>query len=88
MTKNDLIDIVAKNTKQSVKQTKLTINAFLSEVENSLKKGNKVGIIGFGAFDTIKRKARNAQNPKTGAKVKVPAKTTVRYKAGANLQNL
>jgi DNA-binding protein HU-beta len=60
----------------------------LSEVESAIKKGDKVGIIGFWAFDTIKRKARNAQNPKTGAKVKVPEKTTVRYKAGSNLQGL
>jgi nucleoid DNA-binding protein len=47
MTKNDLIDIVAKSTKQSVTQTKLTINTFLSEVESAIKKGDKVGIIGF-----------------------------------------
>lgn len=88
MTKNQLIENAARSTGQSVLQTKKTVNAFIKEVEASIRKGDSVGIIGFGTFDTIKRKARTAQNPKTGEKVQVPAKTTVRYRAGSNLKAL
>ena len=88
MTKNQLIEKVARDTGHTVKTSKEVINAFIEEVESGIKKGDSIGLIGFGVFDTIKRKARTAQNPKTGEKVKVPAKTTVRFRAGSNLQTL
>lgn len=88
MTKNQLIEKVAKETGTTLKCSKEVINAFINEVEGEIRRGESVGLIGFGVFDTINRKARTAQNPKTGEKVKVPAKTTVRFRAGSNLQTI
>jgi len=51
-----------------------------------LKKGDKAAFIGFGTFSTSERKARDGRNPATGATIKIPAKTLVKFKAGKALE--
>jgi len=69
-------------------QAKKALDSFLNNVEKTLKKGGKVTLIGFGTFSTQTRKAREGRNPATGAKIKIPAKTVVKFKPGAKLQKL
>ena len=55
--------------------------------EKSLKKKQEVRLVGFGTFSTSKRKAGKGRNPRTGEEIKIPASTTVRFKAGKGLKD-
>ena len=84
MNKTQLVEAVAKETKLTKKDTEATVNAFIKVVEKELsKKNGKVQLIGFGTFETRKRKARTGRNPqKPGETVKIPASSAPVFKAG------
>ena len=88
MNKTQLIEAMAADAGISKAQAKKALESFLNNVEKTMKKGGKVTLIGFGTFSTVTRKAREGRNPATGAKIKIPAKTVVKFKPGSNLQNL
>lgn len=67
--------------------TAKALDAFLSTVTLSLKKGNDVRLVGFGTFSVAKRAATTGHNPRTGAKIKIPARKQAKFKAGKALQN-
>ncbi len=50
-----------------------------------MEKGNKLQLIGFGTFSTVKRDTRTCRNPQTGKSMKLPAKTVVKFKVDQNL---
>ena len=62
------------------------LDGFEKGVTNSLKRGKKVTLVGFGTFDARKRAARTGRNPQTGATVKIPARNVVVFKAGSKLK--
>jgi DNA-binding protein HU-beta len=86
MTKAALIDIIAKKSKISKKASGIALNSFIDAITVALKKGDKVTLVGFGTFSVVKRKARLAKNPRTGATIKVPAKKAPKFKAGRELK--
>ncbi len=86
MNKTQLIEAMAADAGISKAQAKKALESFLDNVAKTLKKGGKVTLIGFGTFSTVTRKAREGRNPATGAKIKIPAKTVVKFKAGSELQ--
>ncbi len=86
MNKTELIDAIAKETKLSKKDSTAALNAFVDVVTKELKKKGKVQLVGFGTFETTKRAARTGKNPQTGAAIKIPASTAVRFKSGAVLK--
>jgi DNA-binding protein HU-beta len=86
MNKTQLIEAMAADAGISKAQAKKALESFMNNVEKTLKKGGKVTLIGFGTFSTVTRKAREGRNPATGAKIKIPAKTVVKFKAGSDLQ--
>ena len=57
----------------------------LSEIQGSLKKGNRVSLVGFGSWSVSMRAARDGRNPQTGATIKIKAKNVVKFKAGSDL---
>jgi len=63
----------------------MAVEAFFSSVEKALTKGDKVSIVGFGAWSVADKEAREARNPRTGEVIKVPAKKVVKFKAGTEL---
>jgi len=85
MNKADLVEMVAKDMKSSKAAAERAVNAVLTGIGKGLKKDKKVQLIGFGTFDVRKRKARMGRNPQTGAKIKIPAKKAVGFKAGKAL---
>lgn len=85
MNKSELITKVSEKTKISHAQAEHSVNALLSTIEEALRKGEKVSLVGFGSFTTQKRKARAGRNPKSGVMIKIPAKTVVKFKAGSKL---
>lgn len=85
MNKTELIDAIAVTSGVSKADTKKAVEAFFSTVEDALKKGDKVSIVGFGSWQVADKEAREARNPRTGEVIKVPAKKVVKFKAGAEL---
>ncbi len=85
MNKGELIEAIAKDAKLSKKDAGNALEAVLTSVQKTLKKGNKVTLIGFGTFQVVKRAARMGVNPATGAKIKIKAKKVVKFKAGSKL---
>jgi len=87
MNKGDLINKVASDAKLSKAQAGKVLDSVLNTVVKSLKKGNKVTLVGFGTFAVAKRAARIGRNPQTGATIKIPAKKVVKFKAGKEFAN-
>jgi len=81
-TKKDLIDRIAAETGLPRAVAKRVVQAFLDNVIRELSSGNRLEFRDFGVFETRARAPRMAQNPKTLEQVPVPAKRTIRFKAG------
>ncbi len=86
MNKTELVQAIAEKANLTKVQAKAALDATLEAVEVSLKKGDKVALIGFGTFQVIKKDKRQGINPATKAKITIPAKKVVKFKAGADLQ--
>ena len=87
MKKSDLISIIAKqNPYFYLSDIDRVVTTILNEITNSLSRGDRVELRGFGVFSTRTRKARSARNPKTGESVKVMEKSVPFFKAGKNLK--
>ncbi|HEX6853065.1 MAG TPA: HU family DNA-binding protein [Candidatus Polarisedimenticolaceae bacterium] len=61
------------------------VESLIEGITTTLKKGQRVTLVGFGTFGVSKRKARTGRNPQTGESIKIKAKTIARFKAGAQL---
>lgn len=85
MNKTELVNAIAAKTGMTKVAAKEAMNATFATIQEQLKKGEKVTLIGFGTFSVVNRKARTAKNPQTGATVKVAAKKVAKFKAGSNL---
>lgn len=85
MNKTELVNAIANEAKLTKVQAKAALDATLCAITKSLKKGDKVALIGFGTFDVVKKGARKGKNPRTGAEIKIPAKKVAKFKAGAEL---
>jgi DNA-binding protein HU-beta len=85
MNKADLVNSIAKQTGLSKSKSSEVIDTFVSVVSESLSKGEKVTLVGFGTFTTSRREARKGRNPKTGEVINISAKTVARFKAGSDL---
>lgn len=85
MHKKELVEAVAKKTGNSQKDVKETLDAILNTVNQTLKKGDKVTLMGFGTFSVQQTKARTGRNPQTGKPMQIKAKKRPKFKAGAEL---
>jgi len=87
MNKQELVDAMAAETKLTKADAKKALDAFVTATSKSLKKGDRVALVGFGSFSIAKRAARKGRNPQTGKEIKIPAKKVVKFKPGADLAN-
>jgi DNA-binding protein HU-beta len=87
MTKAELINIVAGNAKISKTASAKAIDALIKGITKSLKKGEKVTLVGFGSFSVTKRKARRGRNPQTGEEIRIPSAKTPKFTAGKALKS-
>jgi len=86
MNKTELIEAIAEEAGISKKDAKAAVESFVNVVSAELQKQEKVQLIGFGTFETGKRAARTARNPRTGEAIKVKAAVVPKFKAGAKLK--
>jgi DNA-binding protein HU-beta len=85
MNKSELIQKIADEAGITKTQANTALNAFIGAVTKTLKKGDKVTLVGFGTFSVSKRAARNGRNPQTGEVIKIKARKVARFKAGKEL---
>ncbi len=85
MNKTELTKVLADKTGKSQKEAKAFLEAFESTVQETLSKGDKITLIGFGTWDVQKIAARTGRNPATGKAIQIEAKKKVRFKAGSEL---
>lgn len=89
MTKSELIEKIAEKVDGlSKKQTEVVVETIFESIKESLSKGGKVEIRGFGNFRLRSRNARKARNPKTGEAVDVPPKKVPYFKVGKELREM
>ena len=88
MNKAELIAAIAAKTGATKKSAEESVNAFVEVVTESLKKGEKVQLVGFGSFEVLHRAARKGRNPQTKAEIKIPASKAPVFKAGKPLKDL
>ena len=88
MNKAELIAAIAAKTGNTKKAAEEAVNAFVSPVTESLEKGDKVQLVGFGSFEVRKRAARKGRNPQTKEEIKIPASKAPVFKAGKALKEL
>ena len=86
MNKGDLVGKIAKEAEITKGQAEAAFNSLISGITTSLKKGQKVTIVGFGTYSVAKRKARTGRNPQTGAPIKIAARKVPKFTAGSELK--
>jgi DNA-binding protein HU-beta len=90
VNKAEMLQAIVKRTDLSPRDVKAVVDAIFNPgdgvLARAMKKGDKVVIAGFGAFEQRKRGARTARNPQTGAPVKVKARKVPAFRAGASLK--
>jgi len=88
MNKSDLIAAIATKTESTKKNAEASLNAITETITEALVKGEKVQLVGFGAFEVKKRAARKGRNPQTKEEIKIPASKAPVFKAGKALKDL
>jgi DNA-binding protein HU-beta len=85
MNKTELIDRIAESADISKRSAGDALQGFMQAVTETLEKGEKLSLIGFGTFSVSERSARTCRNPQTGKSMKIPAKKIVKFKVGSKL---
>jgi nucleoid DNA-binding protein len=87
MTKAELIEKIAAGSGLSKADAARALDSTLDAIKASLKKGQKVTLVGFGTYSVSKRKARKGRNPRTGQVINIPAGKTPKFTAGKALKD-
>ena len=87
MSKQQLVEMIAEKAGLTKADASRALDATMESIQETLKKGKKVSLVGFGTFATSKREARDGRNPRTGETVKIAARTAVTFKAGSKLKD-
>ena len=88
MIREELITEISKKAKVSKKDASLVLSATLESIQKTVKKGQKVTLVGFGTFSSKHRAARNGRNPQTGKAIKIAAKNVPSFSAGKAFKSM
>ena len=88
MNKTEFINAVAEKSGLSKVDAKKAVEAFVETVSSELKEGGKVALLGFGSFSVAEKSARKGVNPKTKQPIEIPARKSVKFKAGGELTEI
>ena len=88
MNREELVAEIAKVAKVSKKEAGEVLTATIDTSEKTVKKGEKVTLVGFGTFERRQRAARTGRNPQTGATLKIAAKKVPAFSAGKKFKEL
>lgn len=87
MNKAELIDTVQQELGGSKADADRAVTAVIEAIKEGIVKDGEVQLIGFGTFVVVERAARDGVNPKTGKKIKIAKKKTVKYRPSSNLKS-
>jgi DNA-binding protein HU-beta len=87
MTKAEIVDKMADDAGITKKNAEAALNSFIDSIKKTVKKGQKVSLVGFGTFSLSKRKARKGRNPRTGEAIKIAAAKIPRFSAGKGFKD-
>ncbi|MGM0689173.1 MAG: HU family DNA-binding protein [Bacillota bacterium] len=87
MNRSELVDLVAEKAELSRKDSDKALRAVFDAITESLAKGEKVQLVGFGTFEVRNRKEREGRNPLTGEKITVKAQKSPAFKPGKALKD-
>ena len=88
MTKAEFITAVAAKSGMTKKDTEAALSAVIDTITDTLAKGEKIQLVGFGTFEVRERAAREGKNPQTGKKIKIAACKVPAFKAGKAFKDL
>ncbi|AFG34172.1 HU family DNA-binding protein [Fervidobacterium pennivorans] len=86
MNKKELVNAVAEKTQLKKKDVKLVIDTLFETIAAALEKGEKVQLVDFGTFEVKKMEGRTGVNPRTKAKIKIPARKVPKFRPGKVLK--
>ena len=87
MNKAELVEEVANRTGLTKRVVGKALDTLISTITNSLARGEKVTLVGFGSFKVMRRKGRRGRNPQTGEEIQIPAIDVPKFEAGKSLRN-
>lgn len=85
MNKGELVASIADKAGITQSQAESALSATLESIQDALKSGDSVSLVGFGTFSANERPARDGRNPRTGETIKIAAKTVAKFKPGKKL---
>jgi len=90
MNKGELVDAIYENTDRSIKKSDITtvVSNLFDTIQDTVTSGEKVVIVGFGAFEKRERQERAGRNPKTGERLDIPATSVPVFSAGKNFKEM
>lgn len=88
MNKTELINAIAEKANLSKVQARAALDATINTISEQLANGDKVALIGFGTFAVSEKTARTGINPRTKEKIEISARKAVKFKAGAELNDV
>jgi len=86
MNKAELVEEVTNQTGVTKRASREAVDAMTSVISDTLARGEKVTLVGFGTFQVMKRKARRGRNPRTGETIEIPTKKVPKFKPGKDLR--
>jgi len=87
VNKSELIDAIAAEAKLTKVDAGNALDATIAVVTQTLKKGDKIALVGFGTFQVDKRAARKGRNPQTGKQISIPATNVPKFRPGKTLKD-
>ncbi|MCO6186110.1 DNA-binding protein HupB [Rhizobium sp. L1K21] len=87
MNKNELVSAVADKAGISKGDAASAVDAVFDAIQDELKKGGDIRLVGFGSFSVSRREASKGRNPSTGAEVDIPARNVPKFSAGKGLKD-
>ncbi|MGN0577272.1 MAG: HU family DNA-binding protein [Ruminiclostridium sp.] len=87
MTKAELIAAIAEKSGMTKKDADAALSAVIDTITDTLAKGDKIQLVGFGTFEVRERKAREGINPQSKSKIQIPATKVPAFKAGRALKD-
>jgi DNA-binding protein HU-beta len=87
MTKAEVVERMARDAQITKRAAEAALDSFTGGVRDSLKKGKRVSLVGFGTFSVSRRAARNGRNPQTGEVIKIKASKVPKFRAGKTLRD-
>ena len=88
VNKSELITSIAEKSKLTKKDAEAALKGIIESIEETLEKGEKVQLVGFGTFETRARAARMGRNPRTKEEIQIAASTVPVFKAGKEFKDI